>query len=107
MECSSCQRLLAAIREHRDQGGDNRCWLDDEKLYSVLPEGFEQTDLALHDPCDMLPNCVRFLLSRQPKGVPYISPQVEIDKLRAKVKQLQEENTQLLNDGHFKVGVDL
>jgi hypothetical protein len=32
--------LQAAIRAHRDQHGDDRCWQDDHTLYAVLPEGF-------------------------------------------------------------------
>jgi hypothetical protein len=32
--------LCAAVREHRDQRGDDRCWRDDRKLYASLPEGY-------------------------------------------------------------------
>ncbi len=34
-------RLREAIRNHRDQRGDDRCWADDEALYGVLPEGHD------------------------------------------------------------------
>ena len=30
--------LRNEIRWHRDQRGDDRCWLDDDKLYKTLPE---------------------------------------------------------------------
>lgn len=81
--------LEAAIRKHRDQRGDDRCWIDNEELYAVLPEGFVRTDLALHTPEEMLPNCKRFLASCQPGGVPYVSPQREIERLEAEIVRLQ------------------
>lgn len=31
-----CNILESAIRKHRDQRGDDRCWLDDEELYKTL-----------------------------------------------------------------------
>ncbi len=82
--CAERDRLLAAVRRHRDQKGDDRCWLDDDALYAALPEGHPADrlkELALHRPEEMLPNCVRFLNSRQPGGVPYVSPQREIERL--------------------------
>jgi hypothetical protein len=33
------KRLRKEIRWHRDQLGDYRCWLDDDKLYKALPNG--------------------------------------------------------------------
>jgi hypothetical protein len=30
--------LRAAIRYHRDQKGDDRCWIDDNKLWALLPD---------------------------------------------------------------------
>jgi hypothetical protein len=30
--------LRNAIRKHRDQKGDDNCWLDDFELYGLLPE---------------------------------------------------------------------
>jgi len=32
-------RLRDAIKKHRDQRGDDRCWLDDRELYAVLGDG--------------------------------------------------------------------
>ena len=56
------RRLREGIRSHRDQRGDDRCWLDDEKLYALLPEGTPaRTEL---DPELMLPNCRRFIETR-------------------------------------------
>lgn len=60
------ERLRDAIRLHRDEKGHDRCWLDDERLYSVLPEG-EKADMIL--PCreEFLANCARYWADRQPK----------------------------------------
>lgn len=75
--------LEAAIRNHRDQRGDDRCWLDDDALYAVLPEGKGEADTRLHCPEEMLANCQRYIASRQEGGVPYVSPQRQIDTLQA------------------------
>ncbi len=57
------RRLRAGIRTHRDQRGDDRCWLDDEKLYALLHEGVPaRTSLDIEL---MLPNCRRFIETRQ------------------------------------------
>ncbi len=32
-------KLRGAVRSHRDQNGDDRCWADDAELYGALPEG--------------------------------------------------------------------
>ena len=33
------EALQSAVRRHRDERGDDRCWEDDERLYAALPEG--------------------------------------------------------------------
>jgi len=73
--------LENAIRKHRDQKGDDRCWLDDIELYKILPEGLSDSDQRLHCPEEMLENCKKYIASRQPEGQAYISPQREIEKL--------------------------
>lgn len=60
-------KLRTAIRTHRDQKGDDNCYLDDENyLYSVLPEKLpadpELTNKELH----ML-NCSRYYDCRAAK----------------------------------------
>ena len=77
--------LVAAIRKHRDQRGDDRCWLDDAELYAVLGEPYETPKLA--EPCEMMANCVRFIKSRHNPEVPYVSPEREIEQLRAKLAE--------------------
>lgn len=56
------RRLRSGIREHRDQRGDDRCWLDDEKLYELMPEGIPACTVL--DPELMMPNCQRFMSLR-------------------------------------------
>lgn len=55
------RQLRTHVREHRDQKADDRCWMDDEKLYeSTLPEKLPY-DRRVGDRCKMLANCERFL----------------------------------------------
>ena len=57
------ERLRAAIREHKNQLSDDRCWLDDSKLYSVLDDrGY---DSSLPPKCEFLESCSRFFEQRQ------------------------------------------
>lgn len=35
---AECQRLRDGIRKHRDEKGHDRCWMDDNVLYALLPE---------------------------------------------------------------------
>lgn len=80
--------LEAAIRKHRDYRGDNRCWLDDEELYSVLPEGYTppEREVAVEKE-----NCDRFICNRRNPATVYVSPQEEIDRLTAEVVRLEEK----------------
>lgn len=57
-------RLTSAIRKHRDEKGDDRCWLDDYQLYSVLPEGGRH-DSSLPPEGEFLESCRRFWARRQ------------------------------------------
>lgn len=55
-------RLLHnAIRHHRDQTGDNRCWLDDYDLYALLPEGLNGVDLKCLTREQMLKGCHQYV----------------------------------------------
>lgn len=78
------RQLEAAIRHHRDQRGDDRCWMDDEALYSFLPEGFipPERDTAVE-----LENCKRFIACRQNPATVYVSPEREIERLRFSLEQ--------------------
>lgn len=84
-------QLEDAIRKHRDQRGDDRCWMDDDELYDVLPPA-EYTDpraRRLCEPAVMLENCKRFIASRHNPDMPYVSPQRTVERLEAKVKELE------------------
>lgn len=59
--------LEEAIRQHRSQKADDRCWEDDQKLYAVLNDG-NLGDNTTCDPCVMLENCKRFISNRMQGG---------------------------------------
>lgn len=67
-----------AIRKHRDQRGDDRCWMDDEELYRILPEGYEP---PIRDSAVELRNCQRFIDCRSNPSTEYVSPQRRIEEL--------------------------
>lgn len=79
------QRLLVAVRKHRDQRGDDRCHLDDGELYgelyAALPEGDTR---PARDTAVTLENCQRFIACRQ-QGREYVSPQRRIEELEAAI----------------------
>jgi hypothetical protein len=69
---AEAKKLRAAIRYHKDQKGDDRCWVDDLRLYEALPEGAAGHDSTLPTEEVFLENCKRFCRSRQvPVGHPY------------------------------------
>lgn len=94
--CEQCgQELLAkiaglenAIREHRDQRGDDRCWLDDERLYAVLPDHTANT--ALPDKATFLKNCERFWKCRQVTGDHYETVAEIVEPLKATIQRLEK-----------------
>ena len=53
-------KLREGIRKHRDQKGDENCWLDDQfYLYGLLPEKVN-ADPQLPDKELMMVNCSRY-----------------------------------------------
>ena len=82
--------LETAIREHRDQRGDDRCWMDDEKLYNILPEGYTppKRDCRVE-----LKFCERFIATRHNPGTTYVSPEREIEALKTEVENLKRQIT--------------
>ncbi len=52
-------KLRKAIRYHRDQKGDDNCWLDDFVLYGALPEQIKANP-ELPDKELMMVNCSRY-----------------------------------------------
>jgi hypothetical protein len=80
--------LQDAVRTHRDARGDDRCWKDDEDLYACLPEGFTPPE---RDSLVELANCERYIASRQHPATIYVSPEREIEQLRARVDNLTDK----------------
>ena len=58
-------RLRNAIREHRNEKGHGRCWLDDQRLYAVLLEN-QTADFSLPSREEFLTNCAAYWQERQP-----------------------------------------
>jgi hypothetical protein len=71
--------LRAAIRTHRDARGDDRCWMDDEALYAVLPEGYTPPP---RDTAVELDRCRQFIEARRNPATSYVSPERELERLR-------------------------
>jgi hypothetical protein len=87
-------KLKAAIRKHRDQKSDDRCWLDDVNLYRVLG-GQEWDDYRSDLPpkCEFLESCARFWEQRQR---PVDLKAAEYDEsVPMTIRQLEDEVTRL------------
>jgi hypothetical protein len=83
-------RLVQAIREHRDQRGDDRCWEDDAKLYAVLGEGDGEAETALPQKAEFLKSCERFYEQRQCPATAGQRKGMTIAQLEAEVERLRE-----------------
>ncbi len=60
------KELEAAIRKHRDQRGDDRCWIDDLDLYRNLEDTRPgELDITLPPKCEFLQSCERYWTQRQ------------------------------------------
>ena len=83
------KELEDAIRKHRDQKYDDRCWMDDLELYKVLGEEIPVGQNQLDSPCEMMANCVKFISSRHNPALEYRSPNREIERLENEIKELK------------------
>ncbi len=74
--------LRSAIRHHRDQRLDDRCWMDDYELYDSLPEkaGKQTVDLRVLPQEQMMANCERYILCRSLASTPEAA--LELYRLR-------------------------
>lgn len=92
--------IIDAVRYHRDQKGDDRCWMDDEKLYQSLPEGYTppERDVAVE-----LKFCEQYIKCRRNPKTVYVSPNRRIEELsEALYKILKIINTtryEMADDG--------
>lgn len=89
------QALEDAVRKHRDEKGDNRCYLDDYELYKVLGEPIPETACQLDEPDVMLTNCQRFIQCRHDPNKQYRSPMHAIEELIVTNEKKDETITQL------------
>lgn len=78
--------LEDAIRKHRDQRGDDRCWQDDEELYKVLPEGYTP---PARDSTVELAMCQKYIACRHNPNTQYVSPQRRIEELEKQCNGLK------------------
>lgn len=84
----------AAIRKHRDYQGDDRCYEDDYELYKTLPEGFIPPSRAVGIDLNL---CAQYQRCRQDPKVEYVSPQIEIKRLKKKLTEKIQEISRLKN----------
>lgn len=77
--------LATAIRKHRDQRGDDRCWMDDVELYQTLPEGYTP---PARDSTVELKLCEKFIACRHNPGTEYVSPQRRIEDLENMLREI-------------------
>lgn len=90
-------RLTSAIRKHRDAKGDDRCWLDDYQLYSVLPEGGGH-DSSLPPEDEFLESCRRFWAQRQAPGAEgRRAEDMTITQLQATIARLTRERDAVID----------
>lgn len=86
------EKLEAAIRHHRDQKGDDRCRLDDLKLYNdALGEDFDPYQGALPPDECMLESCRRYVEQRKnPDHVALLPGGMTIQQLTDKTSLLMD-----------------
>lgn len=87
------RRLEEAIRKHRDQRGDNRCWLDDVELYRSLRDELSEyaVDTELPPKCDFLMSCSRYWDQRQRPSDKNLTPScMTLAQLQAEVERLRD-----------------
>ena len=78
-----------AIIEAVSPQGDDRCWMDLDKLAEVLHRDIRpRIDSSRPEPVEMLANCCRFVMSLQNPDRPYHSPQTEIRELKALLREI-------------------
>lgn len=92
--CRLAVKLVAGIRNHRDQKGDDKCWMDDEELYKLLPEGYTPPE---RDTTVELSLCEQYIKCRRNPATTYVSPQ-------RRIEELEEENKQLKKDIDYLIG---
>lgn len=86
--------LRAAVREHRDQKGMDRCWIDDCDLYKALGEPFDKE--RFYPPKEVwMENCEKFFNARV-SNKDYDSIWPELESLREDARTLEKLRAMLL-----------
>lgn len=80
-------KMRDGARSHRDQRGDDKCWMDDEVLYRLLPEGYSP---PARDTAVELANCEKYICSRRNPATTYVSPQRRIEELESEIERLKK-----------------
>lgn len=81
------KRVKAAVREHMEQSGDDRCWIDDEALYAKLGLDVDELNTALPPKEEFLSNCARFHASRQDPKHKYVTVAEQLEALAKGAEQ--------------------
>lgn len=76
----SIRRLRSAVREHRDQKGDDRCYLDDAAFWTVLDDA--ATRVALPSFGEGMRRCREFYAHRRAETADPIPPDAILDPAR-------------------------
>lgn len=71
------KELRTAIRYHRDQTGDDRCWLDDHLVWNLLPELKQDVDLPGYE--EGMKKCTSFFKCRNAISLPEIPQNAILD----------------------------
>lgn len=104
------RRSRTAIREHRDQMGDYRCWVDDEVLYHLTLPELKDLSPELPDLSEFMRRCEAYHTNRQDPSEPEASipmdssigplpltyaPELDADLVAMTSEQLREERDQI------------
>jgi hypothetical protein len=84
-----------AIRKHRDQKGDDRCYEDDYELYKSLPEGYIPPISAVGIDLNL---CAKYQQCRQDPRIEYVSPQKQIEEQNIRIRYQKEKIETLLDE---------
>lgn len=96
-----CEELEAAIRKHMNMRGDDRCYIDDHELYTVLPEGDTRPENEI---AVTIENCQSYIDCRQ-QGREYVSPQRRIEELEACLGRILDHQVEYCDVGIYNCSI--
>lgn len=95
---AECDMLTSAIENHKNQKGDDRCWLDDAELYAAA--GLKGANTALPPLEEFISNCKRFHASRQNPEHKYVT----VEEL---IEAAGERSNKAFLDAHHRYNIVL